>query len=149
MTEQQKLKDLKKAIRESSPTSNVYVGCDSKRTPSGVVKYATVVILHIDGKHGGKMWSFISKEMDYGSIKNPKMRLIREAYKAVEIAAQIVDDVGERNFEVHLDLNSNPEYKSNSVVKEALGYVMGVLGFSAKIKPHAWASSSAADKLTQ
>jgi predicted RNase H-related nuclease YkuK (DUF458 family) len=75
------------------------------------------------------------------------MRLVNEAYKAVDIASQIMDVVGDRHFELHLDLNSNPKYKSNTAVKEALGYVIGVLGFDAKLKPYAWASSTAADRL--
>lgn len=145
-----KLKQVQSAIKSSSPTSRVYVGCDSKRSrKTGEVKYATVVILHFDGKHGAKMWSFIDNEMDYSPATKPRMRLITEAYKAVDIASQIVDVVGDRHFEVHLDLNTSPKHKSNLAVKEALGYVMGVLGFDAKLKPEAWASSSAADKLVQ
>ena len=145
-----KLNEAKEAIRNSSLQSKVYVGCDSKRSrTTGEVRYATVIILHIDGKHGGKLWSFIDNEIDYAPVTSPRMRLVNEAYKAVDIAAQIVDTVGSRHFEVHLDLNTNPKYKSNLAVKEALGYVLGVLGFSAKLKPEAWASSSAADKLVQ
>lgn len=145
-----KLNEAKAAIRASSLQSKVYIGCDSKRSrKDGAVRYATVIILHIDGKHGGKMWSFIDNEIDYAPVTSPRMRLVNEAYKAVEIAAEIVDTVGTRDFEVHLDLNTNPKYKSNAAVKEALGYVLGVLGFSPKLKPEAWASSSAADKLVQ
>jgi predicted RNase H-related nuclease YkuK (DUF458 family) len=146
----EKLKTVKQAIAASDPTSKVYVGCDSKRLrKSGEVRFATVVILHIKGKHGGMMWSFMDKEMDYNPVNNPRMRLVTEAYKAVEIAAEIVDVVGDRDFEVHLDLNTNPKHKSNVAVKEALGYVLGVMGFDAKLKPEAWASSTAADKLTK
>lgn len=146
----EKLNEAKLAIANSSLASKVYVGCDSKRArKTGEIKFATVIILHYDGKHGGKMWSFVDTQQDYGPATNPRMRLVNEAYKAVEIASEIVDVVGDRSFEVHLDLNTNPKYKSNMAVKEALGYVMGVLGFDAKLKPEAWASSSAADKLVQ
>lgn len=144
------LEEAKSAIAQSSPTSKVYVGCDSKRArKSGEIKYATVIILHVDGKHGGKIWSFIDHEQDYMPATKPRMRLVTEAYKAVEIASQIADVVGDREFEVHLDLNTNPKHKSNTAVREALGYVLGVLGFDAKLKPDAWASSTAADKIVQ
>lgn len=143
------IEDAKLTIQQSSPSSKVYVGCDSKRYRNGDVKYATVVILHINGKNGGKMWSFIEDEHDYGRPENPRLRLVQEAYKAVDLAREIAEVVGDREFEVHLDLNSNPKHKSNTAVKEALGYVMGVLGFEAKLKPQAWASMSAADRLVQ
>lgn len=147
MDREKEILEMKKAIQNSSKETRIYVGCDSKRYSDGRVKYATVVILHIDGRHGCKMYSFIDNEQDYNKATNPRMRLVGEAYKAVDIASQIVEDVGDRHFELHLDLNSNPKYKSNTAVKEALGYVMGVLGFDAKLKPYAWASSTAADRL--
>ena len=147
MDRENEIQKMKQAIAESSRETKVYVGCDSKRYPDGRVKYATVVILHINGNNGCKMFSFIDNDHDYNKANNPKMRLVNEAYKAVDIASQIVDVVGDRHFELHLDLNSNPKYKSNSAVKEALGYVIGVLGLDPKLKPYAWASSTAADRL--
>lgn len=147
MDREQEIEKLKTAIAESSKETKVYVGCDSKRYADGRVKYATVVILHINGNNGCKMFSFIDNEMDYNKAKNPKMRLVQEAYKAVDLATQIMEYVGDRHFELHLDLNTDPKYKSNSAVKEALGYVIGVLGLDPKLKPYAWASSTAADRL--
>jgi predicted RNase H-related nuclease YkuK (DUF458 family) len=147
MDREKEIENLKLAIAESSKETKVYVGCDSKRYADGRVKYATVVILHINGNNGCKMYSFIDNENDYNKASNPKMRLVQEAYKAVDLATQIMDVVQDRHFELHLDLNSNPKYKSNTAVKEALGYVIGVLGLDPKLKPYAWASSTAADRL--
>jgi predicted RNase H-related nuclease YkuK (DUF458 family) len=142
------IEELKKEIQASSLRTKVYVGCDSQRR-KGDVKYVTVVILHIDGNKGGKLFSFIDKEKDYSNPLNPKYRLIQEAYKAVGIAEQIIEAVGPRDFEIHLDLNSNPEHKSHLAVKEAIGYVLGVLGLKAKIKPHAWVASCCADRYSK
>lgn len=147
MDREKEIEKLKSAIAESSKETKVYVGCDSKRYSDGRVKYATVVILHINGNNGCNMFSFIDNENDYNKANNPKMRLVGEAYKAVDLASKIMDVVGDRHFELHLDLNSNPKYKSNTAVKEALGYVIGVLGLDPKLKPYAWASSTAADRL--
>jgi hypothetical protein len=144
-----KLSIAKEAIRNSSKESRVYVGCDSKRARGGTqIKYATVIILHHEGKHGCTMWSFIQREQDYTSASKPRLRLINEAYYAVDIASKIIDDIEDRHFELHLDLNTDPKYKSSTAVKEAIGFVLGMLGIKAKVKPNAWASSSAADKLT-
>jgi predicted RNase H-related nuclease YkuK (DUF458 family) len=144
------LEEVKRVIAASSTSSCIYVGCDSKRVrKSTQVKYATVIILHHDGKHGGRMWSFMDTEQAYGPASNPRMRLVNEAFRAVMLAQEVMDEIGDRHFELHLDLNPNPMHKSNAAVKESLGFVLGTLGIEAKLKPEAWASSTAADKLTQ
>lgn len=144
---QQTMKELKEAILNSSKETSIYVGCDSKRFRKGIVKYATVVILHKDSKHGGQIFSFIDKEKEYSKPEAPRLRLVTEAYKAVDIASHVMGVIGDRNFELHLDLNTNPKFKSNEAVKEALGYVLGVLGIEAKCKPAAWGASTAADRI--
>lgn len=142
------IEQIQQAIRESSLTTRVYVGCDSKISNKGRrAKYATVVVLHIDGKHGGKLFSIVEDEPLYGTPKSPKLRLMMEAQKALNIACQIADVVGDRQFEVHLDFNTSDQHKSHSAVKEASAYVLGTLGFRPKFKPQAFAASTAADKL--
>jgi len=52
------------------------------------------------------------------------------------------------DMEVHADINTNPNFKSNDALKEAMGYIMG-MGFAFKAKPDAFASSSCANKVVQ
>jgi predicted RNase H-related nuclease YkuK (DUF458 family) len=52
------------------------------------------------------------------------------------------------DMEVHADINTNPNFKSNDALKEAMGYIMG-MGFVFKAKPHAFASSNCANKIVQ
>lgn len=69
-------------------------------------------------------------------------------------------------MEVHADINTNPSFKSNDALKEAMGYIMGMArpparpghsgrddtvgqGFAFKAKPEAFASSSCANKVVQ
>jgi predicted RNase H-related nuclease YkuK (DUF458 family) len=142
------IEEIQEAIRKSSMTTKVYVGCDSKILMRGkMAKFATVVILHIDGKHGGKLFSIVQTEAIFGSPRTPKMRLLTEAYKAIDIASKIADVVGDRHFEVHLDFNLNEQYKSQAAVKEATAYVLGSVGIRPKFKPDAFAASTAADRL--
>jgi predicted RNase H-related nuclease YkuK (DUF458 family) len=144
------IEEIVEAVRTSSKTTRVYIGCDSKIHRKGMyAKFATVVILHIDGRHGGKLFSMVEDEKIFGSHKSPKMRLLMEAYKAIDIASKVAEVIEDRPFEVHLDFNMNAEYKSNAAVKEATAYVFGTLGFSPKFKPEAFAASTAADKLIQ
>lgn len=145
-----KIEEIQNAIRKSSKTTKVYVGCDSRLClKSFTIKFATVVILHIDGKHGGKLFSIVDEEPMYGNYKSPKMRLMKEVQKAIDIATKVAEVIGERPFEVHLDFNTNSEYKSNVCVREATSYVLGTVGFKPKFKPYAFAASTAADRLIQ
>jgi predicted RNase H-related nuclease YkuK (DUF458 family) len=49
-------------------------------------------------------------------------------------------------MEVHADINTNPQFKSNVALSEATGYILG-MGFAFKTKPEAFASSSCANKM--
>jgi len=49
-------------------------------------------------------------------------------------------------MEVHADINTNVQFKSNDALKDAMGYIMG-MGFAFKAKPDAFASSCCADKV--
>lgn len=73
-------------------------------------------------------------------------RLLREVDLSVQCALQLLDVIGRRNFEIHLDINPSAEYKSNRVLNSAVGYVKSV-GVEYQIKPHAFAASTAADFL--
>ena len=50
------------------------------------------------------------------------------------------------DMEVHADINTNPQFKSNEALREAMGYILG-MGFAFKAKPEAFASSSCANKV--
>jgi predicted RNase H-related nuclease YkuK (DUF458 family) len=137
------------AIQDSSVTSAVYVGSDSmvkKVKGRRFANYCTVVIIHKDSCHGGKIFYFRDRLEDYGNVRQ---RMLQEAGFAIEVAQNILDAVGDRKLEVHLDLNADPMHKSNVAVKEAVGWVQGVLGVPARIKPDAFAASYAADHVVR
>jgi predicted RNase H-related nuclease YkuK (DUF458 family) len=77
-----------------------------------------------------------------------KERMLVEVAKSIEIAYELCDlftryDV---DMEVHADINTNPQFKSNEALREAMGYILG-MGFAFKAKPDAFASSSCANKM--
>jgi uncharacterized protein len=138
------LEEVKKYIKDSSKTSNIYIGCDSMVLENkNKASYAIAVIVHIDGNKGCKVFGETSVEPFYGSMR---MRLMQEVYYATEIALKLIDSIEDRSFEIHLDINPSTSHKSNVVVKEAIGYVRGVLGVDPILKPNAIASSTVADK---
>ena len=138
------LEEVKKYIKDSSKESSIYIGCDSMVLENkNKASYATAIIVHIDGNKGCKVFGETSVEHFYGSMR---MRLMQEVYFATEIALKLIDSIEDRSFEIHLDINPSPSHKSNIVVKEAIGYVRGILGVDPILKPNAIASSTVADK---
>lgn len=137
--------EIAKEIRASSKSTAIYIGCDSKvySDRSGrYIAFATVVIIHKDGSHGAKIYKQITTER----FMEMKQRLMKEVELAIDIGYKLLDDIGDRPFQIHLDVNPDPKYASSSCVKEATGYVLGMFGFKPKLKPEAWASSSVSDR---
>lgn len=143
------IQEVKDAISASSKTTAIYVGCDSRvfaKTARGAkAMYVTVVVLHTDGNKGARIFKDVQIMDDYNQLR---VRLMNEVYLASSIAYELVDVIEERPFEVHLDLNPDPKHKSNIVVKEASGYIMGMFGFKPKLKPDAFTASAVADHFT-
>jgi predicted RNase H-related nuclease YkuK (DUF458 family) len=79
-----------------------------------------------------------------------KQRMLLEVAKSIEVAYALCDIFSRYSvdMEVHVDINTNPNFKSNDALKEAMGYIMG-MGFTFKAKPDAYASSSCANKMVQ
>ncbi len=137
--------DAKKAIQASSKESAVYVGCDSVRFKKNGIwyaRYATVVVVHYDTRHGASIYHSLETLPDFGNLK---MRLMNEAMFATNAALEVIDVLDGRYLEVHLDLNPNPRHKSNVALSEAIGYVLGNTGIKPQVKPHSWAASHASD----
>ena len=139
------IEEAKQAIFDSSQESSVYIGCDSirfRKNKQWYAKYSTVVIVHMDSKKGCRLFHESVDMPDYGNLKQ---RLLTEVQHAVAAATEIIEVLGDRHMEIHLDINPNPKHKSSIAVKEALGWVKGSLGIDAKIKPSAFAATHAAD----
>ena len=139
------IEQAKQAILDSSPESSVYIGCDSirfKKNKMWYAKYSTVIIVHMDSKRGCKLFHESVDMPDFGNLKQ---RLLNEVQMAVLAATSIIDVLGDRHMEVHLDINPNPKHKSSIAIKEALGWVKGSLGLDAKVKPASFAATHAAD----
>lgn len=121
----------------------VCIGSDSLDR-SGVIEFATVIVF-LREKKGGFM--FISNEKMQKKM-SLKERMIHEVAKSVEVAYSLCDLLDEYKveLEVHADINTDPSFKSNVALKEAMGYIVS-MGFVFKAKPDAFASSSCADKV--
>ncbi len=137
------IEEVKEFIRGTSQESAIYVGCDSRQFRDRTV-FVTVVVVHINSNHGAKIFWQVDKVKRISSIRQ---RLLEEVSRAVYTALMIADVVDERPFEVHLDINPNPDHRSSLIVKEAVGYVLAQ-GLKPVLKPDAIAASTVADFLT-
>ena len=137
---------VEKAIkreREAGFRLKVCIGTDSQ-VKGSETEFATVIVFLREG-HGGFMFIHNEKTRQEYSIKE---RMLVEVAKSIEIAYELCDlftdyDV---DMEVHADINTNPQFKSNEALREAMGYILG-MGFAFKAKPEAFASSSCANKI--
>jgi predicted RNase H-related nuclease YkuK (DUF458 family) len=138
------IEEIRKTIAESSDETSIYVGCDSRKfrhKGRGFAGYTTVVVIHMDSCRGCKVYAKYDVLPDHGKIKQ---RMLNEVAYAVNVAYDLLDDIGERHLEIHIDVNPSPRHASHVAVKEAIGYVRG-MGMTPQIKPDAAIASTAAD----
>jgi predicted RNase H-related nuclease YkuK (DUF458 family) len=142
--------EVKQYIKDSSPQSKIYLGCDSERILKQNVWYADytlAVVIHKDSKHGCKLFGEVQREKDFDQkINKPRFRLMNEVYKLSDLYLKLADSFEERIVEVHLDINPNEMYGSNCVINEAIGYIRGTCNVVPMVKPKAFAATYAADR---
>jgi len=144
------INEVKQYIIDTSSSSKIYIGCDSERfrhDDRWYADYATVVVIHINGKNGAKVFGEVTREFDYDSkISRPSLRLMNEVTKVASLYFQLKDSIGSKYCELHLDINPNERYGSSCVVTQAIGYIMGTCGLKPRLKPESFAASIIADR---
>ncbi|HMR81706.1 MAG TPA: ribonuclease H-like YkuK family protein [Niabella sp.] len=123
----------------------VCIGTDSQ-VKSKETDFATVIVFLRKGKGG---FMFIKSESMHQRM-SIKERMLLEVQKSIETAYELCDVFTAFNtdLEIHADINTNPAFKSNDALKEAMGYITG-MGFAFRAKPEAFASSNCANKMVQ
>lgn len=123
----------------------VCIGTDSQ-VKGKETEFATVIVFIRKGK-GGFMYIHNETTTQKMSIKQ---RMLTEVSKSIEVAYPLCSIFSKYSvdMEVHADINTNPKFKSNDALKEAMGYIMG-MGFAFKAKPDAFASSCCANKVVR
>lgn len=140
----------------------VSIGTDSQKITKTLYKLATVILItSTEDLGGGVIWGrggmivsatythdFMKKDVD-GKKRDKELvneRMVFEVSKSIEVATQIAEllDLYEIKMEIHADINPDPKHESNKALQSAVGYILG-MGYDFKIKPEAWAASTAAD----
>ena len=131
--------------KEAGHQMKVCIGTDSQ-VKGKDTEFATVIVFIRKGKGG---FMYIHNEISRKKM-SIKERMLEEVSKSIEIAFELcrIFTLYDVDMEVHADINTNPNFKSNDALKEAMGYILG-MGFAFKAKPEAFASSNCANKIVQ
>lgn len=142
--------ELAEFLRHQTEATKIYIGGDSEKLKyqgKWYADFATVVVAHIDGCKGCKIFGEIVREPVYDTKKDkPSLRLMTEVYKISEMYHRVAHLLDRFEVQIHLDLNAKKIHASNAVVQQAIGYIRGTCNIQPQIKPDSWSASYAADR---
>lgn len=142
---------VKEFIRNQNPESKIYIGSDSERFKidgEWYADYMTVVVVHINGHNGCRVFGQIERERDWDQRKDrPAQRLMNEVYRTSGMYLALEDALDGHEVEIHLDINPDEKFGSSCVIQQAIGYIRGTCNVVPMVKPNAWAASFGADRL--
>lgn len=138
--------EVKQVLQQEIAAGNklkVCIGTDSQVKGTSI-EFATVIVFIRQGKGG---FMYIHNEILQRKM-SLKERMLDEVSRSIEVAYELCQLFIAFNvdMEIHADINTNPNFKSNAALKDAMGYIMG-MGFVFKAKPNAFAGSKCADKI--
>lgn len=121
----------------------VCIGSDSQ-VKGDITEFATAIVFLRQGRGG---FAFVNKYASEHKF-SIKERMIQEVSDSVQFAYKVCPllDKFKTELEVHADINTDPNFKSNVAFKEAMGYILG-MGYTFKAKPEAFASTYCAGKV--
>jgi predicted RNase H-related nuclease YkuK (DUF458 family) len=112
----------------NNPEDKIYIGCDSQNH-NGTTTFATVIVLHQPNRGGHVLYSKIT----IPRIQARYERLWKEIELSAETAHEIMENAGQTPDFIDIDLNPDPRFKSNSVLRQAVGLVEG-MGYKVRYK---------------
>lgn len=133
--------------------TKIYFGCDSLAYKKSIdqktiwfAKFATVMIVHVNGNNGCRIFRHVDHERVYDSKKNrPSDRLMKEVYRVTALYNQMIPFINQFETEIHVDISRDELHGSSCVATQAAGYILGMTGSEPKLKPDSWAASFGAD----
>lgn len=121
-----------------NPDHKIYIGCDS-HNENQTTTYAVVIVLHYSNGGGHVLYS----RKSFPRMNDRHHRLWKEVEFSVEAAIQLMSMGFDKPDYIDIDLNPDPKFKSNSVLRAAVGLIES-LGISARYKTKSpWAISIA------
>lgn len=134
-------------IREYMLNNNnveILIGCDSQSFGNKKTVYGVVVVLYTKGKGGHVLCYREVTPIE----RNTQVRLINEVWKSIEMAEYLKEHNLPEISYIDIDLNPDPKYKSNTVLRQAIGMVEG-MGYKARCKKQGAQATYAANYLVR
>lgn len=130
--------------------TDIFIGCDSQNHRSST-SYATVIVLHNKGKGGHVLYTQDETPRAQRGRQTPKtevefQRLWSEVERSIEVAEYLKANGIKKPTFIDIDLNPDPQFKSNQALRAALGYVES-MGYIVRCKPDAVSATYVADKI--
>lgn len=139
------LEDYVRNYLTSHPDNNVelLIGCDSQNGRKDTA-YAVVVAMYIPGRGGHIIFR------KWRTLKEPirATRLLNEAWFSVETAEALRKAGLPKPKWIDLDLNPDPKYRSNEVLRQAVGLCEG-MGYEVRFKTLGPLVTSIADSIVR
>ena len=92
------IEEVRDFIESQSAETKIYIGADSERVKIAepkrwMIDYMLVVVVHINGKNGCKVFGEVQREPDitWDTVGRPRMRLMNEVYKVSELYLALGD----------------------------------------------------------
>lgn len=137
------LVDYVRSYLNENPEVEILIGCDSQNHLDTTV-YATVVALYFP-RNGAHV--LFCKEVT-PIERTRQVRLMNEVWKSIDVAEKLrLADLPRAKY-IDVDLNPDKKYKSNEVLRSAVGLVEG-MGYTVRYKSLGALVTHAADALVK
>ncbi len=123
------------------PNVKIYVGSDSQNYPKTSL-YATTVVFRFENNGAHVIYHKEATPV----VTDMWTRLWGELQRSIDVAGYLRFEWDIPIEQIDLDLNSDPEFKSNKVFQAAMGYAQS-MGYNAKTKPDLLMATWAANVL--
>ena len=107
----------------------ILIGSDSQCYGNKKTIYGVVIALYTPGKGAHVLCTRETVAMEY----NTPTRLLSEVWRSIEIAEYLKEHGLPKPQWIDIDLNPDPRFKSNSVLRQAVGLVEG-MGYKVRYK---------------
>lgn len=131
--------EIVEKVHASKKECEIHVGSDSHIIGSRLI-LAVAICIYKPGKGGTYFFSRTISPRKQS--RNLGLRLNEEVAASIFVAEAL--SLQAQNIFVHADVSSNPKHKSFKYAHQICSFIKG-MGYTFKIKPDSWASSSVAD----
>lgn len=134
---------IKNYLEEKSNVE-ILIGSDSQSYKNLKTVYGIVIALYCKGKGAHVICTKDVTKIEH----NTSVRLLNEVWKSIEVAEFLKENGLPKPQWIDVDLNPDPKYKSNLVLRQAVGLVEG-MGYKVRYKQLGALSTYAANHLVR